>query len=811
MEYERQLVHERHDANALSHPGSRRWWTTTVSVYFIIALLTLSGMGLTIVALEIQTAVRAYVAAESQWSKSQKEVVYWLDRYASTGEASWLVQARQSLDVPFDDLRARLAMEQQPPDREAAKEYFIAAGNHPDDASRMVWLFMRFRDAPNIRDAVAHWRDSDVHIQRLQEVADEMALHFQTDRQNADTIRGLRNEVSRIGETVRPMQDEFSAALGRGSRWLDFWLKGSAAVAFGALALVIGFIFRWATRRIGESERQFRETFEQAAMGMAQLRPDGTLVAVNRALSALLGYPRDDLVGRSISEFLHRDEDPDSLRQLMATHKTPHTQEYKLRTREGAAIWCRFSLSRVNNAWNGQHHMILGVQDVTETQDLMHKLHYQASHDALTDTINRYEFEEQLSVAVHHAQDHGAQHALCFIDLDQFKVVNDTAGHLAGDEVLQEVTRLLRRELRRTDVLARLGGDEFGVILRDCDQTVAVEVAQKLREAIEGYVFCSGDTQLRLGASVGCVSIDASTPDPTELLRAADTACYMAKDYGRNRVVLYSPDDQDLQSRHSEMAALTRIRTALSDNRFILYAQEIRPLVGDEPPSCEVLVRMLDPEGHLVPPCQFLPAAERYNVAPDIDRWVVQASLVALARHPEELEQMGLCHINLSGQSIGRDDFLSFLERTLDQSPVDPTKLCFEITETAAISNLADARHFFERLGQRGCAFALDDFGSGLSSFGYLTSFPVDFVKIDGVFVLDVLENEVNRTIVKSISEIVSLMGKSVVAECIETDPVRDTMAELGVKWGQGYGIHRPCPMEDLLRSFGKADLATGG
>lgn len=802
MEHDRQLSWGKVVLNAAALSGPHQFRTTAVKAYLAIMLIAFFGLGLTTFALEIQSAARAYVAGESEWSKSQKEVVYWLDRAADTGEKIWLEQAREALEVPLNDLRARLAMEQQPPDREAAVQHFIAAKNYPDDAVRMVWLFRYFREAPFIRDSVAYWRESDAYILRLQAILGEMEVQIDAGRMDTVTTSNLREEVGLIAEQLRPLQSSFSYSLGEASRSLNAWLKAAAAIVIAALALAIGFVFRWATLRIADSEQQFRDTFEQAAMGMAQMQPDGTLVAVNHALCELLGYSQKDLIGRSLAQLLHPDQDPGSFQQLLTTSEGAKSQEYKLTTRDGTAIWCRFSLSHVNGAWKDRHYMILGVQDVTEARDLLHKLHYQARHDALTGTINRYEFEEQLAVAIRHSRMHSAQHAFCFIDLDQFKVVNDTAGHLAGDEVLQEITRLLRRELRQTDILARLGGDEFGVILQDCDETVAVEVAEKLREAIEGYVYRTGDTQLRLGASIGCVVINDTTPDSANLLKVADTACYMAKDYGRNRVVLYSVDDQALQSRHTEMAILTQIRAALTDNRFVLYAQEIRSLSGDEQPRCEVLVRMLDSEGNLVPPGQFLPAAERYQVAPDIDRWVVQTSLDTLAQHPKQLAHLGLCHINISGQSIGREDFLSFLERALDQSPVDPGKLCFEITETAAISNLADARHFFTRLHRRGCAFALDDFGSGLSSFGYLTSLPVDIIKIDGAFVCDALDNDIHRAIVKSIAEIVSLMGKSTVAESVETDGVRDIMAELGIQWGQGYGIHRPCPMEELLRSF---------
>ncbi|MCH8538115.1 MAG: EAL domain-containing protein [Alkalimonas sp.] len=771
-------------------------------VYLVVLGLALLGFALATLALEIQSAARAYVAGESEWSKSQKEAVYWLDRYADTAEISWLNQAREALEVPLADLRARLALEQDTPDKDAAVHHFITAGIHPDDAARMAWLFLYFHRAPYIRDAVSYWRESDPYLLRLQAIVTELEAELTAEQNDTSVINSLRDEVSHIAEALRPLQSAFSETLGEASRSLNTLLKAAAAIVIATLAIAVSFVFRWSTLKIADSEQQFRDTFDQAAMGMAQMRPDGTLVAVNHALCMLLGYSHKDLVGGTLIALLHPDQDAESFKNLLAMKETPKSQEHKLITKDGSAIWCRFSLSRVNSTWKGHNHLILGVQDVTEARDLMYKLSYQARHDSLTGTINRYEFEEQLAVAIHHARANQAQHAFCFIDLDQFKVVNDTAGHLAGDEVLQEVTRLLQRELRQSDILARLGGDEFGVILRDCSQDAAIEVAEKLREAVEGYVYYAGDTQLRIGASIGCVAINDSTHNPADLLKVADTACYMAKDYGRNRVVHYSEDDQALQSRHTEMEVLTQIRAALTENRLVLYAQEIRSLSGNELPRCEVLVRLLDTQGKIVPPAHFLPAAERYQVAPDIDRWVVEATLAILAKHPLQLAKLGACHINLSGQSIGRENFLSLLERALDHSPVDPAKLCFEITETAAISNLADARHFFTRLSQRGCTFALDDFGSGLSSFGYLTSLPVDVIKIDGAFVCDSLENDVHCAIVKSIGEIVSLMGKTTVAESIETDAICNSMTKLGIQWGQGYGIHRPCPIEELLKTF---------
>lgn len=785
-----------------SKTSKRQFWGLAVGVYLSVIFIAILGIGLTILALEMQSAVRAYVIAEGFWSKAQKEAVYRLDKYASTGDPVELAQAREMLEVPLADLRARRAMEQQPPNRETAIRQFINARNHSEDAQKMVWLFLNLREAPYLRESIAYWRESDKYLLQLKAIADEMQAKFKTGQVNQQSMQSLRKSLNRLVLEIRPLQDGFSESLGRGARWVDNILKWTAAITIITLSFLVCMLFRWATRRISESEKKFRNTFEQAGMGMAQMHLDGTLIAVNYSLCGLLGYTADDLVGQSLIKFLHPEQDLDPLQRLLKGETTPQTEDYQLLNRNGVPLWCKISISKINTEWEGQRHMILEVMDVTEARNLMNMLHYQARHDALTGVINRYEFEEQLALLLNNAQNFGDTHALALVDLDQFKVINDTAGHLAGDEVLQETTHLLQSELRRTDILARLGGDEFGVILIDCNEAVAGEVTEKLRKAIEGFVFRWGNIELHLGASIGWVPINDNSVDPRELLKAADTACYMAKDYGRNQVVRYSPESHDLQSRHSEMKALSEIHAALKSNRMTLYAQEIRSLTEGEKPHCEVLVRMLDLEGNAVLPAAFLPAAEHYNIAPDIDRWVIKATLATLEKYPQQLAQLGLCHINLSGQSIGRDDFLTFLEQALDQSSIDPSKLCFEITETAAISNLIDARQFFHRLGQRGCGFALDDFGSGLSSFGYLTNLPVDIVKIDGTFVRDVLDNQIHRTIIKSISEIGSLMGKNMVAEFVESDAIRDCMAELGINWVQGYGIHRPCPFEELLRKL---------
>lgn len=780
--------------------GPSRSRRIAVGFYSLLLVFAVTGFGLTALALEIQSSVRAYVTAESLWSKAQKETVYLLDRFASTGDARDLDRARQALKVPLADRRARLDLEQTPQDRESAVRAFIEAQNHPDEARRMVWLFIYFESAPYFRDAIAHWRASDPYILRLDSIADQMEAQVGVGGLGSVRMEALRQEVDEIVQAIRPLQDGFTEALGEGSRWLDFWLKTVASIVISGLTLVTGLIFWWSTRRIVESEHEFRDTFEQTTIGMAQIDPKGRLMVVNNALCTLLGYAPHELEQCSLEELFHPDQGPvESVSRLLAQNADQAADEYRLVGRDGATLWCKLSVSTVNRKWHGHHHLILGVENVTEAHELLSELQHLARHDPLTGTINRRGFEEDLDRVVTEAREWGSQHALCFIDLDQFKIVNDTAGHPAGDECLRDISRLLRRELRQTDVLARLGGDEFGVILRDCGASAANEVAEKLRKMLEDYLFTSDEVTIRLGASIGWVSIEKGCPDPNGLLKAADTACYMAKQYGRNRVVQYSPKDWNIQMRQSELDSLAHIRAALTEERFILHAQAIRPVDTGTLPRCEVLVRMLDQHDQEVLPGQFLPAAERYHFVAEIDRWVVRNTLDTLARYPEQLEQLEACHINLSGQSIGREDFLSFLEATLDQSPVDASKLCFEITETAAISNLSDAWNFFRRLQSRGCEFALDDFGSGLSSYGYLTKMPVDLIKIDGTFVRDALEDEIHQAVVRSITDIVNLMNKRTIAEFVESDAIATRMSELGVAYLQGYGVHRPCPLEDLL------------
>lgn len=432
--------------------------------------------------------------------------------------------------------------------------------------------------------------------------------------------------------------------------------------------------------------------------------------------------------------------------------------------------------------------------DITESYLLSQQLNYQASHDPLTGLVNRREFEQRLARVVKSSREDGSEHALCYIDLDQFKVVNDTSGHDAGDELLRQIAALLEDKVRKRDTIARLGGDEFGLLLERCTMNQANRVAETVREAIDQFRFMWAGRNFRLGASIGVIPINFSSGNIANVMRSADAACYAAKDAGRNRIHVYSEDNIEVAQRHQEMQRIVELNHAFDEGRFVLYQQPIESLNPERNGHrhfSEVLVRMIDEDGFPVLPINFLPTAERYNLATQLDTWVVNRALDWLVSEPQER-----CSINLSGMSVADESFLRYMLAVIDEKEVDASRICLEITETAAIRNMSKANYFIQQLRDCGCYFALDDFGSGLSSFAYLKTLPVDFLKIDGFFVRDMVEDRINFELVKSINDVSHVMGKRTIAEFVENDATLDALRETGVDHAQGFSIAKPGPID---------------
>ena len=431
------------------------------------------------------------------------------------------------------------------------------------------------------------------------------------------------------------------------------------------------------------------------------------------------------------------------------------------------------------------------------------QLAYQATHDPLTGLINRREFEIRVERAIAHARAQAATHALLYLDLDQFKIVNDTCGHAAGDELLQQLAQILLSTVRHRDTLSRLGGDEFGMLLENCPLDKAVEIANNLLKSIEGYQFTWSESTFTLGISIGIVPIDRSTTDIASAMSAADSACYIAKESGRNQVQIAHMGDRRLQERHGEMQWVARLNAALEQDRFVLYYQPVIPCAKKTPgrKHLEILVRLIDHDGTIISPVSFLPAAEKYNLVTNIDRRVIEHSFKWLAENSGGNNQTITLSVNLSGQAIGSPDMLKFILDMAEASGAPPEQVIFEVTETAAIANITAATSFMLTLRGCGFRFALDDFGSGLSSFTYLKKLPVNFLKIDGVFVRDIQSDPVDYAMVKSISELGHLLGKETIAKFVETIELSDELRKMGIDYVQGHAFGRPQPLNNFVQS----------
>ncbi len=445
-----------------------------------------------------------------------------------------------------------------------------------------------------------------------------------------------------------------------------------------------------------------------------------------------------------------------------------------------------------------EHYINFYARDITQAKLAEEKLSYQATHDPLTNLTNRFAFELLLSASIKECEiDPKINTHLLYIDLDQFKIINDTCGHVAGDELLRQISTQLESQLRHSDTLARLGGDEFGIILNHCPLKKATLIANNICTTVKDFRFMWADKSFTIGASIGLVKISDDINTVSKALGAADVACYMAKDLGRNQVHIYQPDTSTVLEKHKEMLWATSIPKAIEENQFILYAQPIKALTKNDQSHYEVLIRYTNDLGEVIPPGAFIPSAERYDLITDLDMWVVNNTFNLLTQYPNFTDHVS---INLSGLSLGSKDFLEQLIILIKASKIDPTRLTFEVTETAAISHLSAAIYFIEEIKKLGCQFALDDFGSGLSSFSYLKNLPVDYLKIDGAFVKDILVDPIDEAMVRSINEIGHVMGIKTIAEFVETKAIERKLKSMNIDYVQGYAIAKPRSFEDILK-----------
>lgn len=531
----------------------------------------------------------------------------------------------------------------------------------------------------------------------------------------------------------------------------------------------------------------------------------GLVLQLNRAAEDLVGWPEEAAVGQPVEEVLRliSEKSGEHIENLVARclgsgRAVSIPTDTIVLSRDGRRIAVTDSLAPIYAHDGTVLGTVFVLHDVSHERQLRHELSWQASHDALTGLINRREFEVQLGEALANAKVSDAVHVLLFLDLDQFKVVNDLCGHGAGDELLTQLASVLQSLMRGSDTLARLGGDELAVLLRNCSVVTARYFADRLRQAVKDLHFFWNNQRFEISVSIGLATVSAQSLSVTEAMACADKACFLAKEQGRDRVHVFEATDSRLVQRHREMQWIARLNQALQQDHFRLCVQPIMTLKDETRAHAEVLVRMVGEDNKLIPPGAFIPAAERYNLMPAIDRWVIETCFRHIREphegirtdHQASHDLLSHClSINLSGMSLNDDHLVSFIAKQLQLNAVDPTRICFEITETAAIRNFQKARKFVKEIKEMGCLFSLDDFGTGLSSFSYLKNFPVDYLKIDGSFIKQLAKDDVDRAMVTSINEIGHVMGIRTVAEFVEDDTTLEILRKIGIDFAQGFAV----------------------
>ncbi|HYP68683.1 MAG TPA: EAL domain-containing protein [Thiobacillaceae bacterium] len=619
------------------------------------------------------------------------------------------------------------------------------------------------------------------------------------------------NSESRLNDGAIPRHYELKILTKGGeTRWVSF---STCVIDQDGQSTGLGSAFditahKAATEALFVEKEMAQVTLKSLGDGVITTDLEGRILSLNHAAETLTGWTETEALGHRFGVVFRLSandrksscfDDP-ILLCISEGESVTYGTHLQLLGKEGAdAYSVDLSTSPIRDRAGTIIGAVAVFHDVSD-------LSYAASHDALTGLINGREFLARLEHAVVRARVDLAEHALCYIDLDQFKVVNDTCGHAAGDKLLKELTALLQTQTREGDTLARLGGDEFGLLLPYCPLDKAAVIAESMRKLAKDFRFNWSGRSFEIGASIGVVHIDKDSGDATELLRAADSACYVAKAHGRNRVHLYEPDDLAVAEHQQHIAWVSRIQQGLDRDEFELHFQTIQPLDRQGGEHFELLLRLRDDQGKLISPGEFIPTAERYDLMPALDRWVIHTALARLAPLLRE-DTSRMCAINLSGQSLGDERMVEFILKEIAAQNIPPATLCFEITETSAISHLGHARDLAFRLKAAGCFLALDDFGSGLSSFSYLKELPVDFLKIDGAFVKNIERDPIDRAIVSSIVQVARAMGKKTVAEYVEDASCLDWMRSLGVDYAQGYYIARPRPLEE----FGAPSRRDGG
>jgi len=551
--------------------------------------------------------------------------------------------------------------------------------------------------------------------------------------------------------------------------------------------------------------RKFSFAVEQSPTVILMTNKSGIIEYVNKKFTELTGYTYQESIGQSPKLLSSGQTTPSTYTKMW--HALLSGKEWRAefhnRKKNGDLYWAKEFISPIFDDTGHIIHYVALQEDVTEQRRKSEDINYQVSHDLLTRLINRREFEKRLERLIESAHKNNTKHVFCFFDLDKFKIVNDTSGHPAGDELLRQISALTKENIRERDTLARFGGDEFGILMESCSLEKAAYVAEKIRNLIEHFVFTWEGNSFSVSISLGIVAINAKTKDMAEAFKQADAACYAAKNGGRNRIQVYQENFHNLSERKNELDWVNETILAIKENRLALFAQVIMPSSEQTANklSYEILVRQFATDGSVILPEQFLPALERYNLTVKLDAWVIETSFSFLQTHANQIAGIDYFSINLSRQSLANQDIYNLIIQQLDTNLIPASKIVFEIAETVAIANISETTQFINSLKQRGCRFALDSFGNGMSSFTDLKKLPVDFLKIDGLLVKGIVDDPIDYAMVKTINEVGKLMDLEIIAKFVENDEILRKLKAINLDFSQGYGMGKPQPLSDFFNA----------
>lgn len=787
---------------------------------FCLGFLIITAIG--VIGLEIMVGVRGFGTGENVWAKNQKNATFQLLRYLHTNsqEAKALYQKAAMLHLRFAE--GREIITHTPHETARLREILLPTGMVETDLDKAIWLQRYFSRLPTFRELLAFWESAEKHMLQLDDICQAITIYHQHSWHDPDELEQLTARIYQLDSIIQPLEEQFAAKLSEISYELYRFLLTVEIVLL--LTLLSGIV--WRTRHILRerqaiadalaSERQ-RAATTLASIGDAviSINEQGKISYLNKAAQTLCAHHPEKDAGNAtleVSELVRLIDEstgkliPSPLQQLLASgeNQTQNESSHCLLRRDGSSVsvfWVA-SLIREQEKILGA---VLVMHDTTREKQMIEHLGWLAQRDPLTSLYNRRAFEEHLSKALDglrkcdvERRDCAVGHVLIFIDLDQFKVVNDISGHAAGDELLCLISNQIASQLRSQDVLARMGGDEFAILLVNCSQEAGEQRAESIRQRIGEVELIKGARKFTSTASIGLVHLHTPGEKPSSALSAADLACYKAKDNGRNRVEVYHPEDAELAARYGEMNWVPRIHRALQEQRFQLYAQPIVSLFPQAklPPHFELLLRLRDEDDHIIAPGAFIPAAERYGLMPLLDRWVVNQAFAHISQinalDPENRQHVFA--INLSGATFCERDFSEEIKALFKAHDVEYRQICFEITETHAVTNLSQALEFITQMRALGCAFALDDFGSGMSSFGYLKHLPIDYLKIDGALVKGMSGNAVDKAMVEMINHLGHAMQTRTIGEYAETPAIVEALRQSGVDFAQGYALAHPAP-----------------